>query len=144
MWEGDIDAALIRYEQNPRLRGNPTPQSADVIIRRRADRTEHTCFLGGTESLPWSVRQQVYTSATIINEHRPNFAVPSEEKQQAFEYAKNGGYRSNFRNLQLCRSKKTSVAICIGQHCGNAAILGCPPRVYNSFCAKPGRTASHR
>lgn len=93
VWEGDIVAAIIRFEQSGRSADAVAPQSADVVIRRRADYTEHISFVGGVQSLPSPVMQQVFASSALVNGHQPNFSLPAEDQYEAAMEAQNGGYR---------------------------------------------------
>ncbi|WP_192497054.1 hypothetical protein [Gulosibacter chungangensis] len=93
VWEGDIIAAIIRFEQGPRP-GNPAlPQSADVIIRRRSDHTEHASFVGGVESLPASIQRQVFPTGAFVAGSQPSFALPPEDQYEAMSFATSGGFR---------------------------------------------------
>ncbi|MDJ1370532.1 hypothetical protein [Gulosibacter molinativorax] len=95
VWEGDIVAAVIRFEQDPRKPGSVTPQSADVVIRRRSDGIEQSSFVGGVESLPESVREQVAVAV------RTNAAGQSDSPRSetlrfdAAMFAGHGGVRVN-------------------------------------------------
>lgn len=93
VWEGDIIATIIRFETNPRSEQKIVPQSADVIIRRRADGTEHVSFVGGVESLPASIQQQVFASGAFVTGAQPSFALPPEDQYEAMSFATSGGYR---------------------------------------------------
>ncbi|MGO1543960.1 MAG: hypothetical protein ACTHXA_06430 [Gulosibacter sp.] len=93
-WPGDIVAAIVTYAQNPELGGDLTPQSAELVIRRRQDGLELRSFVGGAESLPYSVKRQVFAAGLVLKDHRAT-GVGEQEDGPHFRSVAGGGYRYN-------------------------------------------------